>query len=69
MKITVTQKCYSCTLTTSWDSQPSFGDIHVGNITLSSTNLFGGGSPTKVLKILKPTNVPLILNWHKFEVD
>ena len=59
-KITVTQKCYSCTFTTSWDSQPSVRDIPVGNIMLSSSILFGGGSPTKVLKILKHMNVPTI---------
>lgn len=59
-KITVSQKCYSCTFTTSWDSQPSVGDIPVGNIMLSSSILFGGGSPAKVLKILKHMNVPTI---------
>jgi len=58
-KITVTQKCYSCTFTTSWDSQPSVGDIPVGNIMLSSI-LFGGGSPAKVLKVLKHMNMPTI---------
>ena len=59
-KITVTQKCFSCTFFTSWDSQPSVGDIPVGNIMLSSSILFGGGSPTKVLRILKHMNVPTI---------
>jgi len=61
-KITVSQKCYSCTFTTSWDSQPSVGGIPDGNIMLSSSILFGGGSPTKVLKILKHMNVPTI--WY-----
>lgn len=59
-KITVTQKCLSCTFSTSWDSQPSVGDIPVGNIMLSSSILFSGGSPTKVLRILKHMNVPTI---------
>ena len=49
-KITVTQKCFSCTFFTSWDSQLSVGDIPVGKIMLSSSILFGGGSPTKVEK-------------------
>ena len=59
-KITVTQKCFSCTFFTSWDSQSSVGDIPIGNIMLSSSILFGGGSPTKVLRILKHMNVPTI---------
>ena len=59
-KITAMQKCFSCTFFTSWDSQPSVGDIPVGKIMLSSSILFGGGRPTKVLRILKQMNVPTI---------
>ena len=59
-KITVRQKCFSCTFSTSWDSQPSVGDIPIGNIMMSSSILFGGGSPAKVLRILKHMNVPTI---------
>lgn len=59
-KITVRQKCLSCSFTTSWDSQPPVGDIPVGNIMMSSSILFGGGSPAKVLNILKHMNVPTI---------
>lgn len=44
----------------SWDSQPSVGDIPIGNIVMSSSILCGGRSPAKVLRILKHTNVPTI---------
>lgn len=59
-KTTVTQKCPSCSFSKWWDSQPSVGDIPVGNIMMSSAILFGGGSPAKVLKVMKHMNVPTI---------
>ena len=59
-KITVEQKCLSGTHSKFWDSQPSVGDIPVGNIVMSSAILFGGGSPTKFLTILQHMRVPTI---------
>lgn len=59
-KITVLQKCLSCSFSKLWDSQPTVGDIPVGNILMSSAILFGGGSPAKVLKIMDHMNVPTI---------
>ena len=44
-----------------WDSQPSIGDnVPVGNVMMSCAILFGGGSPAKVLKIMRHMNVPTI---------
>ena len=59
-RITVMQKCLSCSFTRSWDSQPSIGDTPLGNIMMSSGILFGGGSPAKVLKIMGHMNVVTI---------
>ena len=59
-KITVMQKCLSCSFTRSWDSQPTIGDTPLGNIMMSSGILFGGGSPAKVLKIMGHMNVVTI---------
>ena len=60
-KITMTQKCPSCSFSKCWDSQPSVGDISpVGNIMMSSAILFGGASPAKVLRVMKHMNVPTI---------
>ena len=59
-KITVTQKCLSCSFIRKWDSQLSVGTIPIGNIMLSSSILFAGGSPTNVLNILNHMNVPAI---------
>ena len=59
-KITVMQKCLSCSFTRSWDSQPSIADTPLGNIMMSSGILFGGGSPAKVLKIMGHMNVVII---------
>ena len=56
-RVTLSQKCLSCTFHKRWDSQPTIGDIPVGNIMMSSAILFGGGSPTKVLRHM---NVPSI---------
>lgn len=57
-KITVLQKCLFCSLSKLWDSQLSVGDIPVGNIMMSSAILFAGGSPAKILKVMKRMNVP-----------
>ena len=60
-KVTVVQKCYSCSFMRTWDSQPSIGDnVPVGNVMMSCAILFGGGSPAKVLKIMRHMNVPAI---------
>ena len=59
-RVTLSQKCLSCTFHKRWDSQPTIGDIPVGNIMMSSAILFGGGSPTKVLRVMRHMNVPII---------
>ena len=64
-RITVMQKCLSCSFTRSWDSQPSIGDTPLGNIMMSSGILFGGGSPAKVLKIMSHMNV-LTIGYSTF---
>ncbi|XP_068760318.1 uncharacterized protein [Montipora capricornis] len=64
-RITVMQKCLSCSFTRSWDSQPSIGDTPLGNIMMSSGILFGGGSPAKVLKIMGHMNV-LTIGYSTF---
>ena len=59
-RVTLSQKCLSCTFHKRWDSQPTIGYIPVGNIMMSSAILFGGGSPTKVLRVMRHMNVPSI---------
>ncbi|KAJ7394869.1 hypothetical protein OS493_000704 [Desmophyllum pertusum] len=49
----------------SWDSQPSIAEIPVGNMMMSSGILFGGGSPAKVLKIMRHMNV-LTIGYSTF---
>ena len=56
-KICITQKCFSCSFINTWDSQPRIGDIPLGNVMMSSGILFGGGSPAKVLRIMRHMNI------------
>lgn len=49
----VTQVCMQCESTFEWDSQPFIQSIPAGNILLSSSILFCGALPSKVLQVMK----------------
>ncbi|XP_072168561.1 uncharacterized protein [Diadema setosum] len=44
--------CESCGAYRQWYSQPKMGTVMAGNLLLSSAILFGGASPTKVIRVL-----------------
>ena len=44
--------CESCGAYREWYSQPKVGTMMAGNLLLSSAILFGGASPTKVIRVL-----------------
>ncbi|XP_063952822.1 uncharacterized protein LOC129282890 isoform X3 [Lytechinus pictus] len=56
----VVTTCLDCGLRREWLSQPKVGDIYAGNMLLSGAILFGGSSPTKVLRVLRHMNVKAI---------
>ena len=56
-KISITQKYFPCSFINSWDSQPLIWDIPLDNDMMSSGILFGGGSPAKVLRIMRHMNI------------
>lgn len=64
-KIIVQQECKSCSFMKQWDSQPLIGNIPLGNIMMSSGILFGGGSPSNILKSLKHMNI-LTIGYSTF---
>lgn len=49
--------CHDCCSKRDWYSQPKIGSIPAGNLLLSSAILYGGGSPTKFLRILQFCNI------------
>ena len=52
--ISITQECNSCSCrTATWESQPYYGCIPAGNLLLSASTLFAGGSCTTMLRILQ----------------
>lgn len=58
--IKISSKCKVCHLEYSWHSQPKIGKLYAGNILLSSAILYGGASPTQVLKVLNHLNLQTI---------
>ncbi|XP_041474440.1 uncharacterized protein LOC121423188 isoform X2 [Lytechinus variegatus] len=58
MKVVAT--CLDCGHRRDWQSQPKVGDVMAGNFILAAAILFGGGSPTKFLRILKHMNLKAI---------
>ena len=60
LKVQVT--CHSCHKTWDWHSQPKIGNFMAGNLLLSAAILYGGASPTKVLRVLNHMNLKVISN-------
>lgn len=60
LKVRVT--CHSCHKIWEWHSQPKIGNLMAGNLLLSAAILYGGGSPTKVLRVLNHMNLQVISN-------
>ncbi|XP_063950920.1 uncharacterized protein LOC129260174 isoform X2 [Lytechinus pictus] len=56
----VTCECVTCNNLSKWDSQPRYGSAPAGNILLSASTLFAGGSPSKTLRILNFLRVECI---------
>ena len=56
--LSVTRECLKCSAASSkWESQPFFGATPAGNVLLSASILFAGGSSTKTLRILQHMGV------------
>lgn len=60
LKVKVTW--YSCHNIWEWYSQPKIGNLNAGNFLLSMSILYGGASPTKVLRVLNHINLKAISN-------
>ena len=59
--LAVTRECESCTAAvTTWESQPSYGNMPAGNILLSASILFAGGSSRETLRVLKHLKIARI---------
>lgn len=54
--------CQQCDHVREWYSQPRIGNIWAGNLLLSAAILFGGASPTKVLRVCRHMNLNVISN-------
>ena len=52
--------CQDCDHRQEWYSQPRVGNAMAGNILLSCAILYGGGSPTKILRMLSNVNIKVI---------
>lgn len=58
--VSVSQQCSSCDFSRRWHSQPMIGQLPAGNIHLSASILFTGGSFSKVDKVLAAMKVESI---------
>ncbi|XP_071498945.1 uncharacterized protein [Diadema antillarum] len=56
----VVATCLGCGNVREWQSQPKIGNLMAGNLLLSAAILFGGGSPTKILRVLQHMNLRVI---------
>ncbi|XP_041464943.1 uncharacterized protein LOC121415701 [Lytechinus variegatus] len=54
--------CQRCSHVYDWYSQPKVGNVMAGNLLLSAAILYGGASPTKVLRVLNHMNLKVISN-------
>ena len=61
-QIKIKQTCLKCQKIKEWHSQPKVGNVAAGNLLLSAAILFGGASPTKVLRVLHHMNLKAISN-------
>ena len=61
-QLKVVAYCVACHHKREWHSQPKVGDINAGNLCISSAILFGGGSPSKILRIMDFMNLQTISN-------
>ena len=59
-QLQVMTTCISCGHVRNWYSQPKIGKVMAGNLLLSAGILFGGGSPTKILRCLRHMNLKVI---------
>lgn len=58
--LSVARECLECLSSTKWASQPFFGATPAGNVLLSASILFAGGSSSKTLRILQHMGVASI---------
>ncbi|XP_063963626.1 uncharacterized protein LOC129268390 [Lytechinus pictus] len=61
-QIKIRQTCLKCSKIKEWHSQPKVGNVSAGNLLLSAAILYGGASPTKVLRVLQHMNLKAITN-------
>ena len=58
--IRVRQSCDTCEMCTTWDSQPFVRDTPAGNVLMSASILFAGGSIAQVFRVLSHMGVSTI---------
>ncbi|KAJ8250976.1 hypothetical protein GJAV_G00215770 [Gymnothorax javanicus] len=59
-QLKVVATCRDCGYLREWQSQPKIGNVMAGNLLLSAAILFGGGSPTKILRVCQHMNLKAI---------
>jgi hypothetical protein len=55
--VKIEQTCDNCTYTRTWDSQPSTGQMPLGNLILSATVLFSGCQISQILRLFSILNI------------
>eukprot|EP00057_Strongylocentrotus_purpuratus_P012939 XP_011667413.1 PREDICTED: uncharacterized protein LOC105439756 [Strongylocentrotus purpuratus] len=59
-QLKVVATCLDCGHLREWMSQPKIGEVNAGNLLLAAAILYGGGSPTKILRVLRHMNLKAI---------
>lgn len=62
----IKQKCSRCLKEWIWDSQPTFGNVSAGNISISAAILYAGTLPAKALRMFAILNCYTITSWTFF---